>query len=139
VLPRISSNVSVYPTEPDADPLGDWLASLSRINTLVRDDVLVLPAHNSPFHGLHARLDQLIGHHQQGLVRLEEVITEPRRVVDVFGSLFARSVSDDALGMATGEALAHLNHLWKARKILREADEQGVWWWQWRAAQRAAD
>jgi len=28
VLPRISSNVSVFPTEPDADPLGEWIASI---------------------------------------------------------------------------------------------------------------
>jgi glyoxylase-like metal-dependent hydrolase (beta-lactamase superfamily II) len=27
VLPRISSNVSVFPTEPDADPLSDWISS----------------------------------------------------------------------------------------------------------------
>ena len=29
VLPRISSNVSVFPTEPDADPLTDWMTSLA--------------------------------------------------------------------------------------------------------------
>jgi glyoxylase-like metal-dependent hydrolase (beta-lactamase superfamily II) len=60
VLPRITSNVSVYPTEPEADPLSDWLNSLARIKTRVPDDVLVLPAHNSPFVGLHARIDELI-------------------------------------------------------------------------------
>src|SRR5439155_26562686 len=31
VLPRISSNVSVYPTEPDADPMSGWLASLAKL------------------------------------------------------------------------------------------------------------
>ncbi len=35
VLPRISSNVSVFPTEPDGDPLRDWLTSLARIKTRV--------------------------------------------------------------------------------------------------------
>jgi hypothetical protein len=35
-----------HPTEPDADPLGDWLASLARLRREVPDDVLVLPAHN---------------------------------------------------------------------------------------------
>src|SRR5271170_6296810 len=55
VLPRISSNVSVYPTEPDANPLDDWLTSLARIKQRIPDDVLVLPAHNSPFRRLHAR------------------------------------------------------------------------------------
>ncbi|MBV8799734.1 MAG: MBL fold metallo-hydrolase, partial [Alphaproteobacteria bacterium] len=59
VLPRISSNVSVFPTEPDADPLADWLSSLTQLKARVPDDVLVLPAHNSPFVGLHARIDAL--------------------------------------------------------------------------------
>ncbi len=35
VLPRISSNVSVFPTEPDADPMGDWLASLDKLQARV--------------------------------------------------------------------------------------------------------
>ncbi|HOW47738.1 MAG TPA: MBL fold metallo-hydrolase, partial [Rubrivivax sp.] len=59
VLPRISSNVSVHPTEPDEDPMSDWLASLAKLKAQVPDDVLVLPAHNEPFRGLHARLDYL--------------------------------------------------------------------------------
>ena len=70
VLPRITSNVSVFPTEPDADPLRDWLESLASIKTRVPDDVLVLPAHNDPFHGLHARLDQLMAGHERSLERL---------------------------------------------------------------------
>ena len=59
VLPRISSNVSVFPTEPDADPLGDWLSSIERLRSRIGPDVLVLPAHNEPFKGLHKRLDQI--------------------------------------------------------------------------------
>src|SRR5574340_134714 len=35
VLPRISSNVSVFPTEPDADPLGDWIDSLAKLERLL--------------------------------------------------------------------------------------------------------
>jgi glyoxylase-like metal-dependent hydrolase (beta-lactamase superfamily II) len=129
VLPRISSNVSVHPTEPDADPLHDWLTSLAALKTWVPDDVLVLPSHNSPFNGLHARLNQLINGHTRNLANLEESLSEPRRVVDVFGSLFARPVTAGHLGMATGEAVAHLNHLWRARSVIRETDKHGVWWW----------
>jgi glyoxylase-like metal-dependent hydrolase (beta-lactamase superfamily II) len=66
VLPRISSNVSVFPTEPDADPLGDWMLA-GPDQALVPDDVLVLPAHNDPFRGLHARLDDLSPGHERGL------------------------------------------------------------------------
>ena len=129
VLPRISSNVSVYPTEPDANPLKDWLGSLKRIKTRVPDDVLVLPAHNSPFLGLHARLDQLLDHHQTGLERLLELLGEPQRVVDVFKVLFKRPVSPDVMSMATGEAVAHLNYLASTGQAVRERDSAGVWRW----------
>jgi glyoxylase-like metal-dependent hydrolase (beta-lactamase superfamily II) len=129
VLPRISSNVSVFPTEPDADPLSDWLGSLAKLKATVPGEVLVLPSHNDPFVGLHARLDHLIAGHERGLRRLEERLAEPRRAVDVFGALFARSIGPGLIGMATGESLAHLNCL-RARGLAEvEADAAGVRWW----------
>lgn len=130
VLPRISSNVSVFPTEPDADPLGDWLASLEKIERLVPDHVLVLPAHNLPFRGLHARLRDLAAGHETGLHRLHERLAEPRRVVDVFGALFARPIDTPELrSMATGETLAHLNRLLATGRAAVTDDAQGVAWY----------
>lgn len=129
VLPRISSNVSVFPTEPDADPLSDWMTSLAKVKAQVPDDVLVLPAHNDPFLGLHARIDHLIAGHERGLLRLERALGEPRRAIDIFGSLFARKIGPELLGMATGEALAHLNSLIHRGQAIREADDQGVNWY----------
>jgi glyoxylase-like metal-dependent hydrolase (beta-lactamase superfamily II) len=129
VLPGISSNVSVYPTEPDANPLAGWLRSLAAIKTRVPDSVLVLPAHNAPFRGLHARLDHLIAGHRRGLERLEAQLSTPARAVDVFGSLYSRTITPGLLGMATGEALAHLHYLTREGKIVRERDAHGVWWW----------
>jgi glyoxylase-like metal-dependent hydrolase (beta-lactamase superfamily II) len=113
VLPRISSNVSVYPTEPDADPLGEWLASIQWLRDNLGPDLLVLPAHGEPFRGLHPRLARLASGHERGLQRLQQRLTEPQRVVDVFSALFARPIDSQSelLGMATGEAVAHLNHL----------------------------
>lgn len=114
VLPAISSNVSVYPTEPRADPLADWLHSIQKIRGLVPDDVLVLPSHNEPFRGLHARLDHLAAGHARGLDRLRNILREPRPAVDVFGALFARPITGEdhqLLQLATGESLAHLNYL----------------------------
>ncbi|WP_321938164.1 MBL fold metallo-hydrolase [Paraburkholderia sp. J8-2] len=131
VLPRISSNVSVWPDAPDADPLGDWLDSLAHVAATVPGDVLVLPAHNEPFHGLHARLDELRDKRERALRRLRARLAEPRRAVDVFGVLFARSVEDDAalLRMATGESLAYLNHLRQRGEIECSTDAQGVAWY----------
>jgi len=130
VLPRISSNVSVYPTEPEADPLADWLASLARLKQCVPDEVLVLPSHNSPFHGLHARLDELLQEHRGNLERLLARLETPQRAVDVFDCLFSRRISSELLGMATGEALAHLNHLHAQGLAQRQRDAHGVWLWQ---------
>ncbi|WP_374572932.1 MBL fold metallo-hydrolase [Phenylobacterium sp.] len=129
VLPKISSNVSVFPTEPDADPLTDWLNSLARIKTRVPDDVLVLPAHNDPFFGLHARVDNLIEGHERCLERLQKLIAEPKRAVDVFSVLFRRKITEHNLSMATGESLAHLNCLMARGLAVKETDADGVDWY----------
>jgi glyoxylase-like metal-dependent hydrolase (beta-lactamase superfamily II) len=129
VLPGISSNISVYPTEPEANPLKGWLASLADIRRRVPDSVRVLPAHNAPFTGLHERLLKLSAGHERGLARLEAQLATPARAIDVFGSLFSRPITGGLLGMATGEAIAHLNYLEAAGRAIRETDAQGVWWW----------
>ncbi len=130
VLPKITSNVSVFPTEPAADPLSDWLASLAAIRAAIPDDVLVLPAHNEPFRGLHARIDQLMGGHERSLQRLLAALAEPKRVSDVFSLLFRRPVSEGILQMATGEAVAHLNCLIQRELVRSQPGENGVNWYQ---------
>jgi glyoxylase-like metal-dependent hydrolase (beta-lactamase superfamily II) len=129
VLPRITSNVSVFPTEPEANPLEEWLESLAAIRGRVPDEVLVLPSHNEPFRGLHARLAALIDGHEQRLARMHEELTQPKRAVDVFGVLFRRRVGADMLIMATGESVAHLNCLVARHQAVREIDPSGVAWY----------
>ena len=135
VLPRISSNVSVHPTEPDADPMDEWLASLAKVKREVPDDVLVLPAHNDCFRGLHARLDYLATSQERTLDRLRKTIQKPKRVVEVFTALFGRSIdATDAslLNLATGESVACLNYLLHRGEVKRELDSTGVAWYQMR-------
>jgi glyoxylase-like metal-dependent hydrolase (beta-lactamase superfamily II) len=129
VLPRISSNVSVFPTEPDADPLGEWLNTIAALRAGLPDSLLVLPAHGEPFRGLHARLDRLATGHARGLQRLKRSLAEPKRVVDVFGALFARQVDarSEQLGLATGETMAHLNHLLARGEVAAEPGNDGAW------------
>ena len=131
VLPRISSNVSVFPTEPDADPLGDWLSSIDKIRREVPDDVLVLPAHNEPFRGLHARLDYLARSQHEALNRLRRALAQPKRAVDVFAELFSRPIGSEPnlLGMATGESIAHLNYLVRRGDAAIEVADDGVAWY----------
>lgn len=124
VLPRITSNVSVYPTEPEADPLGEWLASIDRLRHLPTE-TLVLPAHNEPFEGLHARLDQLAADHHAKLERLAGFLAEPRTAADCFPTLYGRRIASDEMQMATGEALAHLAWLVRRGRAVAEAEAAG--------------
>jgi glyoxylase-like metal-dependent hydrolase (beta-lactamase superfamily II) len=127
VLPRITSNVSLSLSEPDGDPLGDWLSSIEKLRT-IPDGVLVLPSHGEPFTGLHARLDALAHGHMDRLAALAEHLSEPRRAVDCFGTLFARRIEDNMLGLATGEAMAHLRRLEEDGRAVREVRD-GVHWY----------
>ncbi len=131
ILPRISSNVSVHPTEPLADPLGDWIGSIERLRARLPAHTLVLPSHGEPFTGVHARLDRLARGHGLGLQRLRERLAAgPLRAVDVFTALFARPIQGgELLGMATGEAVAHLNHLQRRGEITSAVAADGQRWW----------
>jgi glyoxylase-like metal-dependent hydrolase (beta-lactamase superfamily II) len=126
VLPRISSNVSVFPTEPDGDPLADWISSCNKLLNAVPNDVLVLPSHNEPFIGLHERLVNLIDGHERTLKRILSRLNEPKRAIDLFGAMFARKIGPDLMGMATGEAIAHVNCLVGRGLARRTTDEQGI-------------
>jgi len=129
VLPRISSNVSVNITEPDADPLGEWLASIDKLLTTVPADVTVCPAHGEPFKGLHVRLMALRDEHRMRLYNLAEAAAKaPMRAVDSFPLLFNRPIGEHNQGLATGEALAHLKRLEVEGRVQRE-DRDGVWWY----------
>ena len=125
ILPRISSNVSVFPTEPEADPLKDWLDSCRKLKATIPEDVLVLPSHNEPFYGAHKRLDGLIEGHETAMKRVLSRLDEPKRAIDLFTALFARAIEKDVLGMATGETIAHLNCL-KGRGLVTSVHADGT-------------
>lgn len=129
ILPTISSNVSVFPTEPGADPLDEWLSSLRRLKTELPEDVLVLPAHGKPFRGAGVRLDELIEEHESGLDALRELCRQPQRAVDVFPALFNSKITDKNYMMATGEALAHIRYLQNRGEIMVDRFADGVCWY----------
>ena len=130
VLPKISSNISVFPTEPDANPLKDWMDSLRRLGPQLSGDTLCLPAHNSPFLDVHNRLGQLLTHHEASLSTLLASLRDPCSVIDVFSILFKKPITRDTIHMATGEALAHLNYLKALGKVSSVKDDAGVLQWQ---------
>lgn len=116
ILPNISSNVSVWPTEPEANPLEDWITSCHKLLGELPEDVLVCPAHGIPFRGAHLRLRRLIEHHEKALKRLSDHCRTPRLATEVYSVLFRREITDGNRLMAVGESIAHLNCL-KGRGI----------------------
>jgi glyoxylase-like metal-dependent hydrolase (beta-lactamase superfamily II) len=121
LLPRITSNVSVTPTEPEANPLQEWFDSLAHLATLPAT-TLVLPAHNEPFIGIEIRTQQLMDDHRDKLDRLlVHVKAAPRTAVECFEILFKRKLSGFEYTMGTGEALAHLHYLEKRQQLQRQA------------------
>lgn len=111
VLARISPNISVHATEPMADPLGLYLASLAGLKAAIPDDVLVLPMHNLPFRGLHRRIEELAAHHDARCDDVLRACTDPKTTAEVLPALFPRAMDAHQTGFAFGEVLAHINLL----------------------------
>lgn len=128
VLEKISSNVSVMPVEPLANPLREWMDSLRRLRAGLGDELLVLPSHDLPFRGLHRRLEALLAHHESRLQRLTSRLAEPARAVDLMEFFFQRRLSESMMHLAVGELGAHLNYLEATGAIRRRSDAQGVAW-----------
>ncbi|WP_042696429.1 MBL fold metallo-hydrolase [Azospirillum sp. B506] len=124
ILPRISPNISVWPSEPDADPLADFLASLDGWSVLPAD-TLVLPSHGRPFHGLHRRAGELVRHHDERLTEIESLCTSPQTAAAVTRALFPRPLDPQQMLFAVGEAVAHLNHLLRKGRLERIAGQAG--------------
>ncbi len=128
ILPRITSNISIIPTEPMSNPLQDWLDSIAHFRNALDPDIMLLPAHGRPFVGAHLRLDALARRHHDSLAALEARLAErPLRIVDMFPSLFDRPIDDNVLVMATGEAYAHVRYLEAKDRVRREVRD-GVTW-----------
>jgi len=112
LLAAISPNLGVYPTEPEADPVGAWLESCARLATCATDTQLVLPGHGVPYRGLPARLAALIENHEAALGRLEDALRQgPRTAADCFDVLYRRRIGESEYGLALAEAIGHVNHL----------------------------
>lgn len=124
VLPRISPNVSVVPSEPMGDPLGDFLDSLERFASLP-DDCLVLPSHGLPFVGLHRRRAALRMHHEERLALVERACTAPRTAHALMATMFDRELDPHQTMFAVGEVLAHVNHLLHRGRLRHEAHPNG--------------
>ena len=119
LLASISPNLGVQPGEPDADPVGGWLASCARLAQVAQPDQLVLPGHRLPYRGLPTRLRQLIDNQTAALERLLEGLdARPRTAVGAFDLLYRRMIGKPEYGLALAEAVGHVNHLRRVAGVL---------------------
>ncbi|MBD5801258.1 Hydroxyacylglutathione hydrolase [Azoarcus sp. Aa7] len=125
LLPRISTNVSVYALTPDDDLLGWFLESLNRFKDLP-DDTLVLPSHGHPFRGIRARIEQLDVHHRERCDALLDEIKTPRSAGELLSTLFPRELDTHQVMFAMGEAIAHLNYLVARGEVRKVGDRTGI-------------
>ncbi len=127
MLPRISTNVSVYDQEPEANSLKQFLESIDKFRALDAR-TLTLPAHGKPFTGLYQRIDQLHRHHRD---RLAEVMTACRvkacSAADMVPVLFPRPLDLHQTTFAMGESIAHLHALWFDGLLQRSHGQDGVY------------
>ncbi len=126
VLPRISTNVSVFAVEPEANPVQQYLDSLDKYRPLP-EDVWVLPSHGKPFVGLHRRIAQLNEHHQARLAEVEAACVTPLCAFEIVPLMFKRPLDAHQLTFAIGEALAHCHQLWFAGKLKRVLGNDDVY------------
>jgi glyoxylase-like metal-dependent hydrolase (beta-lactamase superfamily II) len=125
VLPRISTNVSVFNYEPESNPLPLYLRSLDAYSGLP-GDTLVLPSHGRPFKGLHERIAQQHTHHADRLDEVLAACAQPCSAADIVPVLFKRKLDLHQLTFAMGEALAHLHALYFEGRLTRRTGSDGV-------------
>jgi glyoxylase-like metal-dependent hydrolase (beta-lactamase superfamily II) len=131
VLPTITPSIGFEPV-PVAQPLRDFLGSLTKVRGL--PDLRLLPAHGPVAPSSHARIDQLLAHHEVRLDRcLDAIRQRPGTAYDVAGQLpwtrHEHSLADlDVFNaaLASMETKAHLELLVARGQVTREETPEGV-------------
>jgi len=127
VLPRISTNVSVYDTEPESNPLTLFLQSIDKFAPL-HADTLTLPSHGKPFRGLHTRIAQLHEHHRERLAEVMQACqARACSGADILPVMFKRALDLHQTTFAMGEAVAHLHTLWFEGRLKRRLGGDGIY------------
>jgi glyoxylase-like metal-dependent hydrolase (beta-lactamase superfamily II) len=126
LLPKISTNISVWPNKPESDPLDLFLRSIDRFTELPID-TLVLPSHGLPFRGAHQRVKMLHDHHTDRLAEVMEACRRPQSAADLLSVLFRRPLDTHQIFFAMGESIAHLNYLWLKGRLSRTRDADQVY------------
>lgn len=127
VLAKITPNVSVWAVDPNGDPLGLYLRSLGELKARIPVDALVLPGHQLPFVGLHARTDQLIAHHEMRCSLIAEACrAAPRSAAELVPVLFTRQLDPHQMSFAFSEVQAHVNYMLRRGELAWVGGADGI-------------
>lgn len=123
LISRISSNVPVNPSEPEANPLKDWLDSLDMLDTLA-PKTWVMPAHQGVFTGLHLRTQELREHHAFQFDCIVDLLQQHGEMTaaQVMEAIFPKLRNPIDQLLAVGEVVAHLHHLMPVGRVRRRFD-----------------
>lgn len=121
VLQRITPNIGYWPsTQPD--PLGRYLESLRALMKL--DVELALPGHHGAIVNWQGRIGELLQHHDE---RLEVAFAAAARGATALEASYTifnfDRFSPHEVRFAVAEALAHLEHLADAGRLVRYEEE----------------
>jgi glyoxylase-like metal-dependent hydrolase (beta-lactamase superfamily II) len=131
VLPHITPSIG-FESAPVPLPLGDYLSSLHR--TLSLPDARLLPAHGPVTGSSHARVNELLAHHDLRLAEMHQAVLSGRATAyDVAQAIkWTRSLrpfSDldvHSQFLAVNETGAHLEVLTVRGELTRKTSEDGV-------------
>jgi glyoxylase-like metal-dependent hydrolase (beta-lactamase superfamily II) len=127
VLTRISPNISTEASEPEANPLGEFLASLAHLQEAIPEDVLVLPGHHVPFTGLHVRCAELAAHHAGRCALIAAACREtPRSAAELVPVVFERALDPQQMSFAFHEVVAHVNYMLARGELVQVRDGDGI-------------
>lgn len=121
LLPGITPHIALYAADTDADPLGDFFASLDRLTDLDVDEAL--PAHQYRFAEPKARAVEIAAHHEQRLREVEDALRRdgPSTLWTVASSMTWNRQWHElglfAQRMAVAEAAAHLRYLTRRGRV----------------------
>jgi glyoxylase-like metal-dependent hydrolase (beta-lactamase superfamily II) len=123
ILPTITPHIAISRADRHGDPLGDFIASLHKVNQ--PDVAWVLPAHEHRFEHLDHRVREIVAHHE---AHLESLLTElssgPKTLWDLAKSLAWNRPWGELDQMmhraAVNETAAHLRHLVRREQVTRQ-------------------
>jgi glyoxylase-like metal-dependent hydrolase (beta-lactamase superfamily II) len=124
VMRRASAPISLR-DDADGDPLGDYLASVDKLERLKVETVL--PGHGRPFGGLGRRLAHIRADIDEQLDRIRNTLKSgpgtAYEVLSVHGLRDTRPIADR---YALSQLLARLRHLELRAEVVRVEDQDGI-------------